>query len=259
MLKVGIIDFINVFPLTHQLVNQNEYFDFTLDSPKTLSDLLLKNELDLSQISSSFYLQHKDQLELIKEFGISATNFVKSVHLYHNSPLEDIKTIYITPQSYASFDLLRVLAMHHWFIECEFKVIEDFQELIEKPAFLLIGNMALMKPHFEGYETIDLAKSWYEMTQLPFVFGVHCAQKNLSSDKQKLVQQFLIALKTSYEWGLSNPDEIIKAARKIIPIPTPILVDYFDHLQFELTQDHLESLKVFDQYLKACQKPTLTL
>lgn len=258
MLKVGVIDFINVYPLTYQLVNQNSQFHFFLDTPANLSSLLKNNELDIAQISSSFYLQNKDEFELIKEFGVAATRSVKSVHLYHNIPIETIQTIYVTPQSKASVNLLRVLAMHHWFIDCDFVVVNDFEELIHKPAFLLIGDMALIRPHFEGYETTDLASSWYEMTNLPFVFGVTCVRKDVFHKHPEEIKAFIEAMRTSYAWGKEHRDEVIKAARKVCPLPKPYLNNYYDTLEFELTDHHFQGMHQFEKYLQMSQKQMQT-
>jgi chorismate dehydratase len=252
MLKVGVIDYVNVYPLTYHLTKQNA-FSIYLEHPAQLGKMMQEKELDIAQIPVTTYLQNKDQLILLPSFCIAAKTQVKSVHLYHNIPIEDLKTIYVTNQSQSTLSLVKVLAMHHWYINCTFVIVDDFEELTSKEAFILIGDAALMRPHFEGYHTIDLCSSWYEKTNLPFVFALTCVQKEVLENYKEEVDEYQKALTESYLWGIENRKEVIKAARKSCPVPSSLLESYFNHFQFELEKEHLESVQLFEQFLHSIQ------
>ena len=248
MLRVGLIEYINMLPLVGQILEDPpEDVDIITDTPSALSKMLKERTLDLSFISSSEYIENKDQYQLVKEFGIAANGPVKSVHLYTKLPLNYIDTIYVTNQSKTSFNLCRVLCALHWDIAPKFEVLDDFNDLVSKDAFLLIGNVALMQPYFEGYHTIDLAQQWNEMTRSPFVFGVLAYNNGCD---QTEVNRFIDRLKVSFEWGQKNRASIIDMARKTVPIQEHLIDDYYKHVYNLLTQKELDAIDLFAELLE---------
>lgn len=247
MPRIGLINYVNALPLTsHLLENPPEGYTFVESEPKHLNELIKKNALEASLMSSYAYLKDQDHLDLIPGFGIAATQEVKSVKLYHRGSL-DRTLIGITSQSASAANLLKILAKHHWNVNPEYEVFETITipEVVNGRvynAFLLIGDPCLRYPEIPGFSSIDLATAWYEMTGLPFTFGV------IASRPGKLPKALPSHFEDSLSWAENNPSNYLQSAHRMLPhMNTQSLLNYFDTLHYRLDAKMQEGLALFAQ------------
>lgn len=241
MLKIGCISYINTLPLFGGIINGAVPIDAELvyGTPKELNNKLLNGEIDCSLISSVTYLRNKGSLKLLPSFGLAARGAVHSVLLYtkeHPTSLEG-KGIILSDESETSIELLKLLCREVWKVTPHFGFGDD--------AFLIIGDKALTRC-FPGYTAIDLSQKWFELTSTSFPFAVMAAKSSLPSHHCEIIEN---QLHKSYEWGLANPDIIMKRAIERLFLSQKLLQEYYHSLIYRFTLDEAIGLTTFERYL----------
>src|ERR1700722_18819995 len=94
MLKIGIINYINAYPLFAGLLKKIIPIDaeFVAGTPTELNLLLREKKLDIALISSTEYLKNQNDYCPIPCFGISAKEEVKSVLFYAKNSFTKLHT-----------------------------------------------------------------------------------------------------------------------------------------------------------------------
>src|SRR2546422_5354655 len=101
--------------------------------PTALNRQLVDGEIDVAPISSIEYARHADSLRLLPRLCVSSEGAVESIQLITKTPLDQLRTIAVTPESATSVVLTRVL-----FPDAEHVPLGEDAE-----AKLLIGDAAL--------------------------------------------------------------------------------------------------------------------
>lgn len=126
----------------------------------------------LSQATKTFTPQ------IITDYCIGAEGAVDTVVLLSDTPLADIRRVYLDSHSRTSVQLVRVLAREHWRVEPEWIDFADCSgELQYGEAMVAIGDkvFGLKDSHDYAY-CHDLAQEWHDFTGgLPFVFAAWVA------------------------------------------------------------------------------------
>lgn len=200
--------------------------------PATLSKLLKSDELDMALTSSVTTIQ--DNLHFLPHFGIAATNEILSVNLYVKNELKTLNeaTCALTSQSLTSIALLKILC-RFWNVSPHFVPSHP-----DPDAFLLIGDDALLNMEPKGYRRIDLAKSWYEMTGLPFVFALFGYQKGSYQHLEKALDQAL-------SWYESHTEEFLSQVSKKTTLNKELLKRYYTLCHYRLTEKEHQGLQLF--------------
>src|SRR6188472_3974584 len=150
MIRLGRISYVNMAPVFYRLEAEVEQVQGV---PTDLNARLLGGELDLAPISSIEYARHADRLRLLPRLCVSSEGAVDSIQLVVRKPLEQVRTVAVTPESATSVVLTKVL-------------------LPEADAKLLIGDAALKSAFEDPTPHHDLGRLWLERTGLPMVFAV---------------------------------------------------------------------------------------
>lgn len=237
-MRIGCVQYINALPLYFPFVSKS--VQLVYDVPSTLNSQLQNKKLDGALTSSVEYLDGEYQAPL--DFGIVASNRVLSVNLYtqhHLSSLNGMR-VGLTTQSATSISLLKVLCHHHWKIKPCFEPLKG--PFSSYAAILLIGDEALENQTISGFQTIDLAEAWYEMTGLPFVFALFALQPEI---KLETLEPFKKELNSALQWSESHPAEIQQEAIKRCHMAPPLVDLYFSLLRYRLGQEERKGLELF--------------
>ncbi len=129
--------------------------------------------------------------QIITDYCIGAEGAVDTVVLLSDTPLADIRRVYLDSHSRTSVQLVRVLARGHWrisprwvdFADCASTFATEGRGLERGEAMVAIGDkvFALKAAHRYAY-CYDLAQEWHDFTGgLPFVFAawVACTEAGL--------------------------------------------------------------------------------
>ncbi len=200
-LHIGRIDYLNiwhVFHLLEQSCPEGPDFHYVPGHPSALNRGLADGALDISPSSAFEYLARAERYNLLPGASISAHEEVQSVLLL--SPVEtdglaawlvaNPGPVCVTGASATSTALLKVLWSQKWGLPApEWHEVEPGAGLATGRPFLEIGNVALR--HFvdppRGYHIIDLAREWTGWTNLPFVFAVWIARRDLAPSSRRLL------------------------------------------------------------------------
>src|SRR6266545_4678617 len=106
MIRLGRISYVNMAPVFHRLEAEVEEVQGV---PTDLNRRLLAGEIDLAPISSIEYARNADRLRLLPRLCVSSEGAVDSIQLVSRTPLEQVRTVAVTPESATSVVLTKVL------------------------------------------------------------------------------------------------------------------------------------------------------
>src|SRR5436190_19756694 len=140
--------------------------------PTALNRQLVACERDVAPISSIEYARNADSLRLLPRLCVSSEGAVESIQLITRLPLDEVRTVAVTPESATSVVLTKVLLP-----DAEHVPLGD-----EAEATLLIGDAALKSAFEDPTPHHDLGRMWLERTGLPMVFAVWAAPEPTHPD-----------------------------------------------------------------------------
>lgn len=261
-ISIGTYQFINCIPLNVIFENDsNGRLSPVKGTPAEINKLLLNNNLLLGPISSVDYIQNKEKFILLNNISISSQQDVGSVILFSNKEFHDLNNakIAISTASSTSVMLLKLLLKINNLSDvyfCKHNYEKPLPELLKDyDACLYIGDPALIslnKENTDNIFTYDLAKQWFEKTNLPFVFCVWVANKQWGLEHLSLVEfinQMLIQSKQQAE-NNQFQEAIIKSSQ-LSNLNSKILLKYYHkQLSYNFTEKHHEALDLFETLLK---------
>src|SRR5262245_65487227 len=106
MIRLGRISYVNMAPVFHRLAFEVEEVSGV---PTDLNARLLAGEIDLAPISSIEYARNAERLRILPRLCVSSEGAVDSIQLVSRTPLEQVRTVAVTPESATSVVLVKVL------------------------------------------------------------------------------------------------------------------------------------------------------
>lgn len=265
-IRIGRINYANLFPIFYKLENEFDCsaYEFVEGVPSVLNRMLRESQLDVSPSSSIEYLRHKDEYTLLEGHSISSSGAIGSILLFSKIPIEELdgSNILVSSQSETSTALLEIVLRKFYKLECRFRPGDKplIKALDSHPACLLIGddaliaknvittkNSQLQAPNSQLY-IYDLGDIWLKHTGLPFVFALWIARKDFSAQNPLLVRQFIKDLGAAKLLAMKE----LKAIARVSPLKEicsePEIVDYWQGISYDLTDEHKKGLELFRRY-----------
>ena len=207
LVRVSAVSYLNTAPFVYGLQHSSfkHFFTLSLDYPAECSRKLFENEVDLGLVPAATLLS-LPKYHIVGNYCLGTLNNVRTVSLLSNTPLSEIKTIYLDFHSRSSNLLVQILAKHFWKKDFNWERPDRTlqpSEINKGEAIIAIGDKVFLFEESYDY-CIDLATEWNNYTSLPFVFAVWASNKQLSSEFENT---FNSALKL----GLNNIRESIKS------------------------------------------------
>ncbi len=217
-------------------------WQISIDTPAVCAYKLKNKEANVGIVPAAFTLQ-LPQHNIITNYGIAADGAVNSVFIFSNTPIEDVKTIYLDYQSYTSNALCRILCREYWGINPNYNPrTNDLPTLQDTEAMVLIGDRTFSEIPNHAY-VYDLSDAWKSHTGLPFVFAVWCADDSINASE-------IAKLESALEYGNAHLNKVLN---NINPSDYPNF-DYKDYLQnkikYQLTDDMKKGLALFLEKLR---------
>lgn len=203
-MKISIVSYLNSKPFIYGLENTpSPEWDVSLDIPSECARKLVAGEVDMGLVPVAA-LKLIPDYNIVTPYCIGAVGKVDSVKLYSEVPLEQIETVLLDYQSRTSVNLVQVLARDHWKIAPKWENASPGYEsqVSGTTGAVIIGDRTFSLNGKYKHE-YDLAETWQQHTQLPFVFAVWASRKKISPE---LEETFTTALRH----GLANIDEVVK-------------------------------------------------
>jgi chorismate dehydratase len=215
VIRLGRIAYVNMAPVFFRL---DAHVDEVHGVPTELNARLLAGELDLAPISSIEYARNADRVRLLPRLCVSSEGAVDSIQLVSRVPLEQVRTVAVTPESATSVVLTRVLLP-----EAEHVPLGE-----DADAKLLIGDAALKSAFEDPTPHYDLGRLWLERTGLPMVFAVWAAPEPVADGIAELEQ----ALVDSVRLARAEPERLAREASERYGYPAGFLARYFEKLRY---------------------------
>lgn len=241
-MRITAVSYLNTKPFIYGLYRSDlaGHFDLSLDIPSVCARKLLNGEADLA-LTPVAIIPELPEAHLVSEYCIGAIGAVRTVCLYSEKPMHEIKRIYLDFHSRTSVALIKVLCAHYWQIQPEWiPATEGFEQKIKgDTAGVIIGDRAIGQEKNFPF-VYDLGEAWTNWTGLPFVFAAWVSAKPLNPE---WISRFNQALKI----GLDHLPELIK----ILPsIPNFDLENYYrENISYELDDAKWQGLNKFLGYL----------
>jgi chorismate dehydratase len=215
LIRLGRISYVNMAPVFYRLEAD---VDEVAGVPTDLNQRLLAGEIDLAPISSIEYARNADRLRILPRLCVSSEGAVDSIQLVSRIPLEQVRTVAVTPESATSVVLVKVL------------LPEADHVPLGQPAdaTLLIGDAALKSAFEDPTPHHDLGRLWLERTGLPMVFAVWAAPEPLVDGLAELED----ALVASVRLARAEPERLAHEASDRYGYPAGFLARYFEKLRY---------------------------
>jgi chorismate dehydratase len=215
-LRLGRISYANMAPVFYELDQPG--LEQITGVPTQLNRMLLAGEVDVAPISSIEYARHADSLRLLPRLCVSTEGAVDSIQLITRKPLEQVRSVAITPESATSVVLTRVLLG-----EVDLVPLEQPAD-----ARMLIGDAALRSAFEDPTPHYDLGRLWQERTGLPMVYAVWACRDGLDEGLEELERAHLRALALSR----AEPEALARRASDEYGWPAGFLARYFEKLRY---------------------------
>ncbi len=244
VLKISAVSYLNtkpfLFGLEHSSILEN--IELSLDTPALVAQKLLNNEADIGLVPVAV-IPKLNHPSIISSFCIGANGTVKTVCLFSNVPIHEIKTVYLDNQSRTSVLLVQLLFKEYWKKEVSFlPAFDGYEKAIRgDTAAVIIGDRAIVALGMHVYE-YDLAEAWKQYTGLPFVFAAWVSNKPVHED-------FIIEFDAALRLGLYAREELANEYNQY-NTPSFSVKEYWNtNIQYHLDDDKKKALSVFLQKL----------
>ena len=238
-IKVSAVSYLNTKPFLYGIFQSDiqNRLEVTLDIPSVCAAKLKSGEADLGLVPVAI-IPELNSPHVISDYCIGSVGKVKTVCIYSEVPIQQVKNLYLDYHSRTSVALTKVLLEKYWRVNpLLMKGTEGYIENIaNNTAGLVIGDRTIgLEKRFPF--VYDLGEAWMAMTGLPFVFAAWVSNRKLPED---FVEDFNEALKT----GLAHIPQLIYI------LPTEYfdfdLTTYFTkHISYNLDDAKKQGLRAF--------------
>jgi chorismate dehydratase len=215
MVRLGRISYVNMAPVFYRVDTDVEEIQGV---PTELNRKLLTGELDTAPISSIEYARNADRLRLMPRLCVASEGAVESIQLISRKPLEQVRSVAVTPESATSVVLTKVLLP-----EAEHVPLGEPAD-----AKMLIGDAALKSAFEDPTPHYDLGRLWLERTGLPMVFAVWACPEPTAPGLVELED----ALVASLRLARAEPEKLAFEASARYGYPPGFLARYFEKLRY---------------------------
>ena len=166
--RLGAVSYLNVEPIIHGL-DRDLRFTLLREVPSRVAERLHAGEIDLGTIPSIEYAF--GEYAIVPGIAIGSRGPVRSVSLYHQRPLDEMRRVALDTSSRTSVALLKILLRERLGRDPEYVEMPPSLDAMlgEADGALMIGDPAL---YLEGSAAhLDLGQAWHQSTGLPFVYA----------------------------------------------------------------------------------------
>ena len=215
LIRHGRISYANMAPVFSRVDAEVEEVQGV---PTDLNRRLLAGEIDTAPISSIEYARNADRLRLLPRLCVASEGAVESIQLITKTPLDEVRSVAVTPESATSVVLTKVL------------LPDAVHVPLGEPADakLLIGDAALKSAFEDPTPHHDLGRMWLERTGLPMVFAVWAVPAPPPPGLLELED----ALVASVRAARSDPETLAYESAELYGYPAGFLARYFEKLRY---------------------------
>lgn len=255
ILKIGRIDFTNVWPVFHYfpVSSFGSSIEIISQVPTDLNRNMRNGSIDIGPISSFAYAESYNRYYILPDLSVSAHGSVRSILLFYKDSLDRVKNgrIALTTASATSVNLLKIILQKFHGGKPEYSFappsLHDMMEGMD--GALLIGDDAIRASWEQhDYQVLDLGAEWTRLTGCWMTFAIWAIQREVIEAMPELISQVQAAFLDSKLKGHEDPSEIIGAAIERLGGTTDFWKQYFSDLSYEFTDEQKKGLQLYYQY-----------
>ncbi|MGI8979015.1 MAG: menaquinone biosynthetic enzyme MqnA/MqnD family protein [Pirellulaceae bacterium] len=244
-MRIGAVSYLNTKPLVYRLAEFAPRAEVVFDFPSRLADELAAGKLDVALIPSVEYFQNPDYA-IISDACIGCRGPVLSVKLLSRVPMDKIRTLAMDEGSRTSVALVRILLKERYGLSPRLLPfpLGMSAENVDADAVLMIGDRAMHPPG--GFsQQWDLGDEWCRWAELPFVFAMWVARKEMFPE----LSEIEIALSRARDAGIANLGEIAERESANVGLAYEQCLSYLrDNLYFFLGPREQRGLQLFREH-----------
>ncbi len=255
-LRVGAVSFLNTKPLIYPILTEQLGTDIALnvDVPSRIAAALKAGTLDVGLIPIIEYFRAdpaETPYRILPDIAIASHENVRSIQLFSQVPLSEVRCIALDTNSRTSVALLKVLLAEKYSLSPTFTscspTLDPGAALAEgqAPAFdavLLIGDPALRHLGATEYN-LDLGEAWHTFTGLPFVYACWVARGDVDIGD---LPTLLYRAKTL---GITQIPDIAEQEAPRLGLPELLCLDYLrNRIRYDLNAAAIAGMQRFYEY-----------
>jgi chorismate dehydratase len=252
MIKLGVIEVLNVLPVYYFILKQKQssYFQIVKGNVTELNRKLNRGDIDISVISSFEYAKNPDLYYIMPDLSISADGPVKSIYLFLNKPIEDLyqDKIKLTKFSFTSVHLIQYILKD---LPVEFTQKDNEAAAGE----LLIADDAIRR-YYQSRDryVYDLSELWKLKTGLPFVFALWCVRKDSYSRYPQETFKLYHELLESKIRSLKNIGAMAREYYQGVFLDQAACEHYLANLKYEFSEKYQQGFILFQKKMVELKK-----
>lgn len=224
-MRISVVSYLNSAPLVYGIRHSEELKDclIGLDVPAIGAAKLASGEADIALVPVGAFTD-PGQVEWVGKHCIGVEGPVRTVRLFSEVPISQIRTVSLDPHSRTSVRLIRILAKEHWKLNWDFLPAgEGFEtrDIHGTNAGVCIGDKVFGIENRYEY-SCDLAEEWIRFSGLPFVFAAWAVTRPADP-------VFIERLGRAQEWGIKAIPDIARDWSAKIGLPESEIRDYLTH------------------------------
>ena len=184
--SIAAVSYLNTIPFLYGIRHAADLrAELLLSPPNGCAEAFDSRKADIALIPVGGLAEIADKdFDIVTSWCIGAEGPVRTVVLTGDSPMKDIRRVWLDSHSMTSVRLAKYLAAKYWNIRPEWADLTDYsvvENAAPGDAFVLIGDKVFEN---EGRfkNTWDLAAEWEKHERLPFVFAVWVARKSVPEE-----------------------------------------------------------------------------
>jgi chorismate dehydratase len=242
-LRISAVSYLNTKPFLYGLVDTDfeSKFEIELAHPAACAEKLKCGDADIGLVPIALAKEMPGG-KIISKYCIGTEGSVRTVCLFSQVPMDEIKSVVLDYQSKTSVALIQYLMKNYWQKEVKWEAgSPGFENRIGKTtAGLVIGDRTidLFEKHPYCY---DLGEIWRDYTGLPFVFAVWMTYKDIDED-------LLVFFNQALQLGIEKIDSLVYLIPPQWKGPFDVAKYLKENISYSLDE---AKIKGMNQFLKA--------
>jgi chorismate dehydratase len=252
MIKLGVIEVLNVLPVYYTILKQkyDSHFKVVKGIVTELNEKLYRGDIDVSVISSFEYAKHFDLYYILPDLSISADGPVNSIYLFLDKPIDELNRdkIKLTTFSFTSVHLIQFLLKDY---QVEF-TNENEESVVGQ---LLIADQAIRRFYQRRDRFVyDLSELWKAKTGLPFVFALWCVRKDSFARHPRETLKLYRELLSSKKRSLENICQMACEYYQGVFLDQAACEHYLANLKYEFSEKYQQGFLLFQEKMVELKK-----
>ena len=154
-------------------------FDVRLDIPARNAIQLRERELAAALLNPVDFARDSSEYVLVPDAAIASAGPAGPVQLVFRAGARTISTLAVDVSSSAEIILARIILAEEFdSAPSIIPVADDLPAMLRKADAALISGMRPLDQIPAVLDSLNLIEAWYEMTDLPYVYGLWCGREN---------------------------------------------------------------------------------